>query len=239
MRDVLTAFALPPICRVSHRITKKLLLENAEGTPADKRLLQAEVAEIQWLAALKPNTIGVPSHADEAREYLEIAVVSVRINRKAANAAAKVATLMHRAIPYPLVLLMEAGDGVTLSLAHKRWAQNEQAKVVLDGEVASTPVYAEPVEALLALDKQPQTNLYALYQGWMDAVTNWQIEQLTGRKPRAAGDRTTLKRIQELDAQIASLRLSASKQKQIAKQVTSNLVIQALLAERQKIIEQL
>ena len=257
--DVLTALALPSACLVAHRITKKLLLENAAGTPADKRLIQSEVSEIQWLAALKPNTIGVPSFVDEARDYLEIAVVSIRMNR--ITAADKVATLLHRAIPYPLVLLIESPDGVALSFAHKRWAQNEQGKVVLDGEVVSTPVraelssvhaelssvHAEPVEAFFALAKQPQTNLYALYQGWMDTLTLWQAGQLTGRTPhpfsctpaQAAKVREAVKHIQELQAQIASLRKTARKERQIAKQVASNLEIQALLAERQKSLAQL
>lgn len=237
--QVLTALALPTSCLVSHRITKKLLIEKTESTPADKRLIQAEVTEIQWLASLKPNTIGVPSYGDAEREYLEIAVVSVCINR--ASATSKAAELMQRAIPYPLVLLIQSVGGVTLSFAHKRWAQNEHDKVVLDGEMVSINLPSVHAELFtgLALAKQTQTHLYALYQGWMDTVTNWQMEQLTGRMPQATSDRAALKRIQELDAQIASLRVSASRQRQIAKQVASNLEIQALLAERQKIIGQL
>lgn len=234
--DVLTALALPSACLVTHRITKKLLLENAAGTPADKRLIQTEVAEIQWLAALKPSTIGVPSYSDDEREYLEIAVVSVRINR--AGSANKVATLLHRAIPYPLVLLIESTDGVALSFAHKRWAQNEQGKVVLDGDIVNTLAHAEPAQAL-SLAKQPQTNLYALYQGWMDTITHCQIEQLTGRRPQTISDRAALKRIQALDAQMVSLRVSASKEKQIAKQVASNLEITKLKQQYQKELDKL
>jgi Domain of unknown function (DUF4391) len=238
--DVITALALPNACRVTHRITKKLLLENAAGTPFDKRLLQSEVSEIQWLAALKPSTIGVPSFSDEVREYLEIAVVSVKINSTAA--ADKVATLMHRAIPYPLVLVVASTDGVALSFAHKRWAQNEQGKVVLDGEMTSYPVHAEPACALLALAKQPQTNLYALYQGWMDALTLWQAGQLTGRIPQpvsctpaqAAKVRESILQIKELEAQIATLRKAARKERQIARQVAGNLKIQGLSSQIQK-----
>ena len=40
--------------------------------------------------------------------------------------------LIHRAIPYPLVLITEYRDTVSLSLAHKRWSQGEAEKVVIE-----------------------------------------------------------------------------------------------------------
>ncbi len=52
--------ALPPDARVDQRVPKKLLFEQGVPTAADKRKLQDGIEEIVWIAALKPNNIGVP-----------------------------------------------------------------------------------------------------------------------------------------------------------------------------------
>ncbi len=44
----------------------------------------------------------------------------------------RLAELVHRAVPYPVVLLLHTDRSLMLSLAHKRWAQNEAGKVVLE-----------------------------------------------------------------------------------------------------------
>jgi hypothetical protein len=61
----------PDSARVDQRVPKKLLLENGAPTASDKRLITDAIEDIQWLAALKPNTIGVPEYRDTQREYLE------------------------------------------------------------------------------------------------------------------------------------------------------------------------
>ena len=58
--DVVSALNLPDSARVDQRVPKKLLLENGAPTASDKRLITDAIEDIQWLAALKPNTIGVP-----------------------------------------------------------------------------------------------------------------------------------------------------------------------------------
>src|SRR5690606_28459351 len=141
-QTLIHALRLPEGCRVDQRVPKKLLLENGAPTASDKRLITEAIEEIQWIAALKPNTIGVPSYRDALREYLEIAVLAVTVRGVVKPASrSRLAELLHRAVPYPVLLLLAApqmeGQSLILSLAHKRWAQNEAAKVVLDGSPIS------------------------------------------------------------------------------------------------------
>ena len=79
VQDLITALDLPGSCRVDQRVPKKLLVENGAPTAGDKRQINDGIEEIQWLAALKPNTIGVPEYRDDVREYLEIAVLSLSL----------------------------------------------------------------------------------------------------------------------------------------------------------------
>ena len=120
---VVDALGLPKAARVELRVPKKLLVEQGAPTSADKRAIQDGIDELQWLAACKPTTIGVPSFADDQREYLEIAVVGCAFRPEAKSG--RLIELIHRAIPYPVVLITSDGQGIMLSVAHKRRAQNE------------------------------------------------------------------------------------------------------------------
>ena len=85
--EVIAALQLPAEARLhsqsGQRIPKKLLLERSRGTSAQKRSLQDGIEELLWVASLKPNTVGVSAYRDEAREYLEIAVLLVRLRESA------------------------------------------------------------------------------------------------------------------------------------------------------------
>ena len=241
VEGLIASLGLPDSCRVDQRVPKKLLLENGAPTAADKRLINDGIEEIQWVAALKPNTIGVSEYRDDVREYLEIAVLTVKM--RATNAeptkATRLGELVHRAVPYPVLLLLKSEPRVTLSLAHKRWAQNEAGKVVLDGGVVSIalPDDALSVAALsafmqaLALTSQTQTTLFGLYQGWMDSVQALLAARLTGTfkaadSPEQAGARRrALQDCERLELEATRLRTQAAKEKQLARQVELNLAL--------------
>jgi len=245
---IVSALALPITSRVGQRVPKKMLVENGAPTSADKRLINDAIKEVRWLAALKPSTIGVAEYRNAEREYLEIAVLSIAVRHTAQESNSlpkkqpnitRLAELVHRAVPYPVLLLITTPHGVLLSLAHKRWAQNETEKVVLDGDVTTaaltTDLTAEhPFAQTLALALQPQANLMALYQGWMDCLTAWQAAQVTGRftitdsPAQADARRKALRQYQRLELESAHLRALAAKEKQMARQVELNLSLKQL-----------
>lgn len=259
-QTLIHALRLPEGCRVDQRIPKKLLLENGAPTAADKRLITEAIEEIQWVAALKPNTIGVPDYRDTLREYLEIAVLAVTVRGVVKPAShSRLAELVHRAVPYPVLLLLIEGQSLTLSLAHKRWAQNEADKVVLDGSLISVTVSAslsevnaadashpDPAEAAqtesafiqsLSVTRQPQATLHALYQGWVDCVQALLAARLTGSyqtpttPEQAAARRQALADCERLEAEVSRLRAQAAKEKQMARQVELNLTLKRVQAE--------
>ena len=241
---IIAALSLPSGALVNQRVPKKLLVENGAPTAADKRRINEGIEEIHWLASLKPNTIGVPDYCDDVREYLEIALLAVTLRQDAK--AGRLSELIHRAIPYPLFLVLSQGDQTTLSLAHKRRAQNEAGKFVLDGDVVevtvsgNAPLSAEVNRLFLdamALGNQPRANLWLLYQGWIDTLVALQASQLTGTftqaatKEAAIARRGAVQKCRGLELQIASLRNAAEKEKQMARLVELNLEIKGLEVE--------
>jgi len=237
--DLITALALPPQALVNQRVPKKLLSDNAAATAADKRLIQDSIEDLIWVAALKPDTIGVTAYRDDDRDYLELAVLTLSLR---CAATPRLSALVHRAIPYPVLLIITPPGAatVTLSLAHIRWAQREADRTVLDGDSVQVTVPANAIGAAfiqaMALPHQPRANLYALYQGWIDTASALQAAELTGQfsvsatPERAAQRWAALHQCQELKAQITQLRAQAGKEKQLPHQVALNLQIRAAQA---------
>ena len=239
--EMLAALDLPASSRVGQRVPKKLLLEHGAPTAADKRLINEGVEALLWLAALKPTTIGVPEYRDDVREYLEIAVL--RLTLRAGTKATRLVELVHRAVPYPLLLLTEQDERPGLSAAHKRWSQGDAGKTVLEGDVVAAEWDVEhdgeswpAFRDALPVGKQPRTTLHALYQGWIDTLLALQAARVTGAFAVAANAeqaglrRDALQECARLATEIAGLRAAAAREKQMARRVELNLELKRVEA---------
>lgn len=237
--DVIAALGLPDSVMVNQRIPKKLLAENGAPTAADKRGILEDIEELQWVAALKPANIGVPEYRENTTIYEEIAVLGLELRPTARPA--RLAELVHRAIPYPVLLFVSNGDSISVSLAHIRQSQNEAAKTVLDGEATKADVPAGEIGhqflQAMSLSRQLRTNLQVLYQGWMDTVVALQAAVLTGRfsastsREQAVARHQALQQSLAIQARIDMLSSAAKKERQIARQIAANNEIRSLMAE--------
>ena len=241
--ELIAALDLPAEARVDLRVPKKALLEQGEFSPADQRAIGDGVEELVWLAALKPTTIGVPAFRDAEREYLEIAVL--RLVLRPGAKGARLAELVHRAVPYPVVLAAEQGGEATFSLARKRRSQADRNKTVLDGEMVAAETagpddegVAAAFRAALSLRRQPRATIFAVYEGWTNAALALAAARETGvyelapSAERVAARCKALRECRRLDAEIAALRAAAERETQMTRRVEINLELQRAQAAR-------
>lgn len=237
--SIIHALSLPPEALVEQRVPKKLLLEQGAVTAADKRQIQDGIEEMFWVAALKPANIGVPIFRDDAREYLEVAILTALL--RAAAKPTRLIELIHRAIPYPLILLAAHGETVSLSLAHKRWSQGETGKVVIEEVRRTAPFRPDaptaeeaPFLASLAISSLPARDFFTLYQGWIDRIAALEAAQITGSftPPDSADRASTLREgldtYARLRRDIVALRAQVEKEKQVNRRVELNLEIKRI-----------
>lgn len=248
--DLLAALSLPAGTIVDQKVSKKLLIENGAPTAADKRAINEGVEECRWIAALKPNTVGIPEYRDADRDYLEVHVLRVDLRPEAKNH--RLIELVHRAIPYPLVLVHSAPASVGISTAHKRKSLGEADRVVLDGVPAiAEPLthpfqaFAEPFRQALTLAKQPQGTLLKLYGGWCDTILALHAARRTGRftvtatPEESAARREALQRCAAIEADMNRIRAAATRETQVAKQAELNLQLQKARRELEAILQSL
>ena len=244
--DLIAALALPDGALVDRRVPKTLLIENGAPTAADKRRIREGIAEIRWLAALKPTTVGLSEYRDAAREVLEIAVLQLSLHSGAR--ADRLTELVHRAVPYPVLLIAHQGHATQLSLARKRWSLGEAGKTVLDGDVVTADVgngRADSITAAfcdsLAITRRPRASLHALYQAWVDAVQALHAAGVTGvfsilaSKAEAADRASALQAYGRLEARISELSAAGAKEKQMTRLAEINLELKGLRTKRDSV----
>jgi hypothetical protein len=239
VQAIFEALGLPPEACVDARVPKKLFIEQGAPTPPDKRAIQEGIDELHWLAVCKPTTIGVPAFVDDAREYLEIAVVSCAFRPGAK--AGRLIELIHRAIPYPVLLINSDVDGVCVSVAHKRHAQNEAGKVIVESVILVEGLNRDVPNSLeceftqsLALAKQPRRDLFTLYSGWMARIEALSAARLSGSFA-VADEPTSIERRREalkkhlrLAREAKVLRALAKSEKRMNRKVDLNIEIQRI-----------
>jgi hypothetical protein len=239
---LLQALAIPAQALVRTRVPKKLLLEQGLPTAADKRAVQEGLNELWWVAALKPQTCGLPAHRDAEQDHSELAVLSLLLRPNAK--VQRLLQLIHRAIPYPVLLVVQLPEGPALSLAVKRASQAEKQAWVVEAVRTTPPILPGDATFLqgLALHAQQASDLRALYHGWLLRVEALHAARLTGHYHLSADAhdlRDVLDRVAALDRDLLRLRNQAKRERQMNRAVQLNLNIKQLEAEQAALIASL
>ena len=236
----------PESAHLHKRIPKKQFLESGELVAGDKKLFRENVKNVYWEYTLKPSTCPVLPFRDNEREYLEVAVLQVEMNSQKGHK--RIAEIIHRVIPYPLMLGLYTETGeFALSIAPKRFSQAEHGAFVAErffttgwmncdglneGEVAFIQS--------LAWSNMPLQNYGSLYNAWTDRFTGYECSVLSGTFAIGkAGDRLErLTRCREIESRISELR-GQLKKAAFNRQVELNTQIKKFEIELKQLAENL
>ncbi len=223
------ALHIPQPCLVDKTVAKKLFSEAGDLSKADKALLSEAVEKITWKYCLKNEFIPIQPYADEVRDYPEVEVLEVSLT--AEKGLRRLAEIVMRAIPYPMLLVFRLGEQVQVWMAHQRLSLADREKVTLE-EFISTPWQPEDAPFWTALDIRELrfTNFFDFYTDWVDrlSVQNAQekmqvSEGLTGEKARQL-----LAQREQVEKEIAALRAELKKETQFSRKVELNMRIKKL-----------
>lgn len=242
--------SIPESCRIGKRVYKRLFHENAKLNATDKKAMSDDVDTIVWQYTFKPSTIPIRAYEDDQREYHEVALVQV--NLKQTGRVNRLAEIVHRAIPYPVILFFlttentettEKGKSqVLISLAYKRFSQAEKEAIVADGFQATGWLdVANPTEPQVAfmeslnITNWPHTHFFAFYRAAMDRVIALACAEYSGYYSLnipgglMVDDRVIrLKQIEKLQQKKSELQGKLKKEKNLGTQVQLNTQIKQI-----------
>lgn len=211
---VWSVISFPDMARLGKRVPKKQFLESGLLTAAHKKMFQENVKNVYWEYTLKPSTCPVPTFKDDEREYLEVAVLQIKMNTLKGHK--RIAEMIHRIIPYPLMLAFftESGE-VSLSIAPKRFSQAEHGAFVAEQFLTTDWIDSNALSKLeiafvesLAWTNMPLKHYGTLYTAWIDRFTGYECSKLSGTfVVGKTEDRfECLKRCREIESKILELR---------------------------------
>jgi hypothetical protein len=242
--------AIPDACHLGKRVFKKLFYENAKLGATDKKAFREDIDVINWQYTLKPSTISIQAYEDNQREYHEVAILQVDL--KTLNRTNRIAEIIHRAIPYPLVVVFTNKTNCTLSLAHKRFSQAEKGAIVAEKFLITdwidlldpTPIHQAFLDSI-AVSEMPHTHFYAFYSAFTDRLIALDCGILTGQyriestasKRQDRKDKLTV--CHELEIQIVGHKAAIIKETQFNRQVELNMKMKALENQLKTLISEL
>ena len=238
MSNLYLKLNIPPACKVDKPIFKKQFYDNVSFNAKDKELFSSVVDKIVWRYCLKPETINILPYKDEARDYPEIEVIEVVVKEE--KGIRRIAEIIMRSIPYPMLLVFVLGGKTQLWAAHQRLSQSDSGKNTLEEFITTDWLTDEsPLFAALNVKAMRFSNYFALYSDMVDAISIFNAKQRTGSNAGLTGDaaRQVVAEIDALDLQIAILRAELKKETQFNRKVEMNMQIKKLTGERDGLLK--
>ena len=130
MIDFYRELNIPNSCQVRNTVFKKLFYSNADLKKADTDLFSEQIDKIIWAYCLKSDTINIKTYHDELREYAEIEIIEVRLH--IAGKTKRIAEIIMRTIPYPMVLVFSIDSKIQLCAAHQRTSLVDQNRNTIE-----------------------------------------------------------------------------------------------------------
>ena len=233
---------IPKSCEVGNTIFKKLFYENASMNSKDKEIFTNHINKIIWQYSFKEETINIKPYKDDVREYDEVALIEVRLEEN--NKYKRIAEIIQRAIPYPIILVFSYKDLFLINLAHKRLNKGDESKNTVEEFIFTDWIRANELQKrdkafLNSIDIKnlSYTNFYKFYSDYIDKVNlyNASIYQNNLEALKNKDADTVKKLVDEMemiDKQIHDLKSKISKEKQMNKIIDLNIKIKSL--EKQK-----
>lgn len=220
---------LPQSCVVNHTIYKKMFYENARLLAGDKLLIRDVIQKITWLYCLKPETINVSAYKDDTRDYPEIEVVEVSLHND--RKLDRIAEIIMRSIPYPMLLFFRLDDKAKIFLAHQRISQSDGNKNTIE-DFVETDWFDASSDLLSKLDTKLMrfTNLFALYSDLVDVVSVHNISAIMPLNGISGAEARELSaKIEDVEQDLQGLRAKMKKETQFNRKMELYMEIKKLM----------
>ncbi|HUV85282.1 MAG TPA: DUF4391 domain-containing protein, partial [Methanosarcinales archaeon] len=200
---------------------------------SDKTLFIDGISKITWLYCLKPETINIKAFKDDIRDYPEIEVVEVEVLKD--SKLRRIAEIIMRTIPYPMLLIFRFEDKSLIYVAHQRTNQIDSSKNTVEEFISTDWLNRDSsLFEKLNIKQMRFTNLYALYSDIVDTISIHNVSCIMPSKLVLTGEEARLlsSSIETLEQEINSLKANLKKEGQFNRKMKMNIEIKKLEKEK-------
>ena len=180
---------VPRDCIVDSVIPKKDVFEAAELNDKDKRIFTDLVKQIKWCYNFTEDNIRVSKYSDDIRNYEEVELINITLKYdnvhkidigkfKEDDKIDRIADIMMRFIPYPILLTIQYDNELKFYAAHIRESKADSEKIVIDGKILSTnwmdldrlSEIEDDFISKIQFDNLDRVDFYRFYNTYFEAV---------------------------------------------------------------------
>lgn len=238
--------AIPAQALIKARVYKKQLLENADLTITDRKWVNDDIETIDWRYSLKPATVAIPKYEDAEREYIEIALLHITL--KSPTHVKRLAEVVQRTIPYPLIIVFAHEQALYISLADKRINRADSSKLTveqfyesgwLNANLQTASEIHQTFFTSLQFNQFDHQDLHRHYQSMIACFNALDAAKLIGKYSLATGSQADklladkmrqehLQAIKQLDTQLVSIKAAVKAESQFNRKLVLNVQIKQL-----------
>lgn len=180
---------VPRDCVADIVVPKKEVFEADDSNTKDKKIFTDIVKQILLCYNFSEENIRVEKYIDEIRSYENVVLFNIKLKYdnvhkigagkfKEDDKIDRVANVVMRSIPYPMILTMQYENELKFYGAHIRDSRADFDKIVIDGDMHSTnwmDIYnlseiEEDFISKIQLDYLDKTDLYDFYDSYITSI---------------------------------------------------------------------
>lgn len=220
---------IPQKGKIDNTIYKKIFIENAELSKADKKILSEVIHKIVWRYSLKEETCYIRPYLDDEHDYPEVELIEVDLNK--AIKEQRIAEIIMHAIPYPMLLLMKHDGKVRIWVSHQRTSQADSDRNVLEELISTAWLNPDAMKEFLDFSRFRQDDCYVLYSDIIDSISLYNARDIVTEDVTGAEARQLVAKREQIQKQITSLKVQMKKETQFNRKVQLNIEIKKLEKE--------
>jgi len=234
IEDFYNNLAIPESCYLGKRLFKKLFHENSQLSATDRKAFKEDIESIEWKYTLKPSTINIPSFEDDAHEYLEVALLHVNLSSDKRHS--RIAEVIQKAIPYPVIIVLSYSSSIAISVAMKRINRADSNKMVVEAHLETGWISLESPEGWqrdffddFLIKNLSFQNFFLFYEDIAKRITAYNCATYTGayilnipKQGMHIEREEALRKLENLERELSMLRNKLKKEKNLGNQVILN-----------------
>ena len=238
-------FNFPASCFVGQRIAKVLFAENGPLTPGDRKTFRSDIEEIFCSYILDDNHgVMLNSYTDAEHDFSCLAQIDVALKKP--GKAARITEICHRAMPYPLIVILHEEEKLWFSMAEKRFSRDGKEQVVLEQQTDTGWIgnrFLQEFSEAAAFAKFKKNSYLELYRHYVALLDVLKTAEITGSFQQSSISpeerRQLLEELHQLQNQLVGLKAKAKKEAELSRLVEINMQAKKLNHEIHEIHEKL
>ena len=251
---------VPRNCIVNSVIPKKEIFEAAELNNKDKRIFTDLIKQIKWCYNFTEDNIRVSKYSDDIRNYDEVELINITLKYdnvhkidigkfKEDDKIDRIADIVMRFIPYPIILTTQYDNELKFYAAHIRESKADYDKIVIDGKILSTnwmnidqlSEIEDDFISKIQFDNLDRTDFYKFYNTYFEAVVQHDGAIMAGGTVNLSVEeiRKIYESISILDEQIKSIEQKIKESDNFNTQLELNMEAKKYKDKKKKLINEL